>query len=503
MKLSWKLFFITTPIFILFLTIFGVWIIQDNFQTGLDQVIEQCIVENKMLQNSYELTWPSLSAEQKEQTSMPKLVESFYRKNEKETSVRILDGSGNVLYQDREAGISHDIQERLTEEGNVGYGIFRSGDGMYAVVLGSTSFGNYIETTRNITDIFELRTNMYSRYQMGVLILTVFVGGVILLVLFFVMRNMQKLSAATRQFARGQYDVRVNIKSSDEIGMLADDFNWMANEMNQQMQRLRGEVKRQEEFTAAFAHELKTPLTSIIGYADTIRGMELSKEETDMCADYIFRQGKRLQSLSYKLLEMTMAEKQEMERKRIVVPDFLDEIEKTVAESLKNQGIELQMQAQYGIIFGDQELLGSVFINLIDNARKASEAGQTIELSGMNIPGGYLIEVQDHGKGIPQEELSRITEAFYMVDKSRSRKEGGAGLGLALCRKILKLHEAGWQIESEPGEGTKVSVLFAVPRSTGRKWRAGKKVRRSEERKQEHVAEKTENKVAIALSEER
>ena len=197
MKLSWKLFFITTPIFILFLTVFGVWIIQGNFQTGLDQEIEQCIVENEMLQNSYELTWNSLSAEQKEQTSMRRLVESFYRKSEKETSVRILDGSGNVLYQDGEAGISHDIQEQLTEEENVRYGIFQSGDSTYAVVLGSTSFGNYIETTRNITDIFIQRTNMYSRYQVGVLILTVLVGGVILIVLFFVMRNMQKLSAAT------------------------------------------------------------------------------------------------------------------------------------------------------------------------------------------------------------------------------------------------------------------------------------------------------------------
>lgn len=495
MKLSWKLFFITTPIFILFLTVFGVWIIQDNFQTGLDQEIEQCIVENEMLQNSYELTWNSLSAEQKEQTSMRRLVESFYRKSEKETSVRILDESGSVLYQDGENGITHDIRSQLTEEENVGYGIFKNGDSTYAVVLGSTSFGNYIETTRDITDIFTQRTNMYSRYQVGVLILTVLVGGMILLVLFFVMRNMQKLSAATRQFARGQYDVRVNIKSSDEIGMLADDFNWMANEMNQQMQRLKGEVKRQEEFTAAFAHELKTPLTSIIGYADTIRGMELSKEETDMCADYIFRQGRRLQSLSYKLLEMTMAEKQELERRRIVVPEFLEEIEKTAAESMTKQGMTLRIQAQYGMIFGDRELLGSVFLNLIDNARKASADGQIIELSGMNIPGSYLIEVRDHGKGIPKEELSRITEAFYMVDKSRSRKEGGAGLGLALCRKILELHEASWRIESEPGEGTKVSVLFAVPQSTGRKWRAERKVRRSNERKQGNTAERTGNTI--------
>ena len=88
-----------------------------------------------------------------------------------------------------------------------------------------------------------------------------------------------------------------------------------------------------------------------------------------------------------------------------------------------------------------------------------------------------------------------------MVDKSRSRKEGGAGLGLALCQKILKLHEAGWQIESEPGEGTKVSVLFSVPRSTGRKWRAERKILRSNERKQGNTAERTGNAAARHLEE--
>lgn len=460
MRLSWKLFFITTPIFILFLTVFGAWMIQENFQTRLDQEMEQCIVENEMFRNSYELTWNSLSEQQKEQTSMKKLVSSFYRRQESGGSMRILDAAGAVLYQEGDVRISHGIQERLSENQNVGYGIFQEGARTCAVVLGSTGFENYIETTRDITDIYRERTDMYARYQVGVLILAVLVGGVILLVLFYVMRNMQKLSSAARQYACGNYDVRVNIRSTDEVGMLAADFNWMANEMNQQMERLQDEVRRQEEFTAAFAHELKTPLTSIIGYADTIRQMELSKEENDMCADYIFRQGKRLQSLSYKLLEMTMAGRQELSRKPIRVPEFLAEIAKMVQQSLKAQEMVLEIYAEPGIIYGDPELLGSVLINLIDNARKASREGSVIEVHGSKTAGGYGITVSDHGKGIPKEELSRITEAFYMVDKSRSRKEGGAGLGLALCSRILMLHQADWQIESEPGAGTKVHVLF-------------------------------------------
>ena len=470
MKLSWKLFFITTPIFIIFLTVFGTWMVQDSFEKSYDREVQQCIVENQMFQNSYELTMNALSQEQRERLSVQQIVESFHRMDVgRNTSARILAQDGTVLYQDGGCVVEHRIIEKLDEKHNVGYEAVKSGSEVYIVVFGRSILSQYIETTKNITQIYRSREDMYERYQMGVLLMTVLVGAVILVVLFFVMRNMQKLSRATRQFARGKYDTRVDIRSGDEIGTLASDFNWMANAMNTQMVQLQNEVQRQEEFTAAFAHELKTPLTSIIGYADTIRQMELSAEETDMCADYIYRQGKRLQSLSYKLLEMTLAGQQEIMYREIYMPEFLEEVKKTVAQSLEEKKIVLYVEAQNGVIYGDRELLGSVFINLIDNARKASDAGKRIWVYGRSVPGGYTVTVEDEGRGVTQEELSRITEPFYMVDKSRARKEGGAGLGLALCRKIIDLHQGSWQFESEPGKGMRITVLFGLPDVTGRR----------------------------------
>lgn len=485
MKLSWKLFFITTPIFIVFLTVFGTWMIQANFQNSLDREVEACMVENQMFQNSYELTKHALSEKQQEQASVKKIVESFYhRQGKRDGNARILGRYWEVLYQDNDLDVQHDIMEELDDSHNIGYEIKRHGDDVYIAVLCRSVFGEYIETTKNITEIFRNRAEMYSRYRAGVLLMTVLVGGVILFILFFVMRNMQKLSRATRQFARGKYDVRVDIRSHDEVGTLAADFNWMANAMNTQMEQLQNEVQRQEEFTAAFAHELKTPLTSIIGYADTIRQMELSPEETDMCADYIYRQGKRLQSLSYKLLEMTLAQKQEISFREIYVPEFLQEVQKTVAVSLQEKQLRLEISAQEGVIYGDRELLASVFINLIDNARKASEEGKNIRLTGLAFPGGYSVTVEDEGRGIPPEELSRIAEPFYMVDKSRSRKEGGAGLGLALCRKIIELHQGSWQFQSDPGKGLKITVLFGLPEMTGReRIRRRREQRRIEKRR--------------------
>lgn len=461
MRLSWKLFFVTTPLFVLFLTVFGSWMLQDSFQSSLDKEIQRRVMENQMLQNSYEMAWNSLTARQQQAVTTKQVVESFYRHQvESDGNFRIYDKNREVIYQAKEFRMEHAIWEELDSEHNAGYELIRQGNRTYLAVLGKSSLDIYVETIRDISSIYQDREEMQSRYQMGVVVVTFLVGGVTLILLFFVMRNMQKLSRATRQYARGRFDARVDIRSTDEIGLLAADFNWMADVMNDQMKRLQEEVRRQEEFTAAFAHELKTPLTSIIGYADTIRQMELTPEENNMCANYIYNQGKRLQSLSYKLLDMAMLEKTAFSFREIPVPEFMEEVSRTVSPSLKEKNITLYTNYQKGIIWGDRDLLASVFINLIDNARKVSPEGTAIWFSGQAVFGGYVMAVQDQGPGLPQEELSRITEAFYMVDKSRSRKEGGAGLGLALCRKIIDLHHASWKLESQLGRGLRVTVLF-------------------------------------------
>lgn len=108
--------------------------------------------------------------------------------------------------------------------------------------------------------------------------------------------------------------------------------------------------------------------------------------------------------------------------------------------------------------YADRNLLLSLFFNLVDNARKACQQGGNIIIRGRKTIKGYQLEFQDDGRGISREELPRITEAFYMVDKSRARKEGGAGLGMALCAKILKLHGGKWVIKSEPMRGTIIGI---------------------------------------------
>lgn len=137
-----------------------------------------------------------------------------------------------------------------------------------------------------------------------------------------------------------------------------------------------------------------------------------------------------------------------------------ENIKETMRPLLDKKHIGGKFVMEKGVIFGDKDLLLSVFYNLIDNAVKAVDEGGFVLLRGKRVDKGYEIKVVDNGRGIPQEEINRITEAFYMVDKSRSRKEGGAGIGMTLCQKIVVLHKGDLQIYSKLGEGTVVKIMF-------------------------------------------
>ena len=212
----------------------------------------------------------------------------------------------------------------------------------------------------------------------------------------------------------------------------------------------------------SFAHELKTPMTSIIGYADLLRSQALSPEESQEAANYIFSEGKRLESLSLKLLDLLMM-KQKNESIKLVPTEMKSLIENLTSHLqpvYRNKGINLVCRCEKGMCNTDPDLFSSLITNLLDNARKAIDNGGNILITGEKIKGAYRIRVFDDGRGMPEEALRHVTEAFYRVDKSRSRAQGGAGLGLTLCKQIIELHNGNISFTSKVGNGTCVTVLL-------------------------------------------
>ena len=234
-----------------------------------------------------------------------------------------------------------------------------------------------------------------------------------------------------------------------------------ADEIKEQIESLSAVNQAQRQLLGSLAHELKTPMTAIIGYADTLLTVRLSKERQERALTYIGNECRRLSRLSVKMLELTglyETGESQLTLQEVPVADFLDEAQKLTLYRLQEKNLHLEISCNPENLKKtfDKDLMLSVVTNFIDNAVKASEENSRILLHATND----RLTVQDFGKGIPPEDLSKVTDAFYMVDKSRSRANGSVGLGLSLCQKIADLHGYQMKIESTVGEGTKVSVLW-------------------------------------------
>lgn len=471
MKFADKLFLATTALLTVIFTVFGMWMLSSNFSRLLEREIERGNSESRMFRFLFETGYQSTEA-YGEDYAVRRTLDSITDSVEKDGShCFVLKEDGDWLYgEDYMAGKSilgaaELLSDSLREENSYGYVIQKTEGGFYLITVSRTEIGSlvYLGICRELTDIYEIRQDLLGQYRVALAFLLL-LGGVFIYVLSrYITRPIIKLGRTAKRIADGNYELRSGNRGQDEIGLLARDFDRMADRLVEQMEAKVLEAKQKEDFTAAFAHELKTPLTSIIGYADMMNTMKMSEEERAEATYYIYSQGKRLESLSHKLLDLVSMDKNPIVFKPVQARRLEENIRTTVRPVWEQKSIRGKVEMDKGVLYGDEELLLSLFYNLLDNAVKATDKGEKgfIFLKGTVLPdGSYEVKVVDNGRGIPREEISRITEAFYMVDKSRSRKEGGAGIGMALCHKIIKLHGGSLQIDSRLGEGTVMKVVF-------------------------------------------
>lgn len=468
MKFFWKIFFAFTVLTTMVFSIFGIWAISQAFQTSFDKEVEESSRENRMFQYAFEMNMNSLPESYRREEVFAQLMEKIRDNLDQKTYIyTVFSEEGHEMFSSREPGtelLANDIKPMLTAENNCGYEVVASEESRVLYYMCRSQVEGsvfYLENCKDITEIYEERDEFYSAYRIIMVALLALAAVIIFIISHFLTKSIVALSDTTRRFSEGNFQVRAADGGEDEIGMLSRDFNRMADTLVEKMDELTDAVRKQEDFTASFAHELKTPLTSIIGYSDMLRTMEMNREETMEASNYIYSQGKRLENLSLKLLDLIIVGKQEFRCRSVQVEELLEEIENIVTHGLEKQGARLYVQAEKGTIWGEHDLLVSLLVNLVDNARKALTDGGSVWITGRETNGEYELTVKDNGRGMPQDEIHKITEAFYMVDKSRSRKEGGVGLGMTLCSRIVEVHHARWVIESREGEGTEVRILFS------------------------------------------
>ena len=317
---------------------------------------------------------------------------------------------------------------------------------------------------RDVTDIYA-RTKQLLEQGAMVTVLTLLLAGIFLYGgLYRSLHPLLELNKATEEIAGGAYHSRVHLRRrgarTDEIDELAANFDRMAEKVEEHLQSLRETNEKQRRLLGSLSHEMKTPLTAIIGYSETLMTVKLAEKNKIQALTYIHSEGKRLARLSEKMLELTgLYESAEhtLELQEIELRSFLKKLKDLTDFRCQKAGVRMEISCKPGTTQRiDPDLMMSLLMNLVDNACKASIAGGMIRVTADD----RRISVRDDGKGIPPGEIAHVTEAFYMVDKSRAKAAGSVGLGLALCAQIASMHGAVLQIESEEGKGTQISVEF-------------------------------------------
>lgn len=297
-------------------------------------------------------------------------------------------------------------------------------------------------------------TALWNQFRLIYLLLSGSISVVLAVVLYVIMRRLTRpllrLSEMTTKIADGEYEM-IRVDGKDEIAELGRDFNQMTA-------AVQNRIESQQRFVANLAHELRTPLTSIGGYAEYLLRGNQDPDRQFQALQYINRESRRMQQMASQLLLLARVREEALTRSEMSVEACLREAYDSCVPLLDEKGVRVAWSGNDFCVRGVRELFVCLCRNLFENAIRACDGGGEIQV----CLGDGRFHIRDNGVGMEAAELDKITEPFYRIDKARSRACGGAGLGLALCREISELHEARMQYESEPGKGTKVTVIFTT-----------------------------------------
>lgn len=466
MKFFSKIFITVTLILCISLSLSGYLLISLSFQHAIEQEKSQALDQYQLTKFTFQSRLLSIRMDQ----TMNKQVFSrlFSEPLQSQTSnalLAVFSQEKQPLYSNYPDNYDFSILDTVDLEKLV-YEIRPANNSYFLSIADCFTQKNqtfYLLFGKNIYSVIQQREQMeHSFAVIYCTVCTLSILTLLLLSLLFV-RPLKKMTHFAARIAEGDYSSRVTVQTHDELGDLAETCNHMADAIQKSIDHLTRSAIQKEDFVASFAHELKTPLTSVIGYADMIYQKDLTREEIRNAAWYILDEGMRLEELSRKLMDLIVMERQEFVMEEFSARDLLANLSETLRPVCESQKVTLQTEITDCYIRIEYDLFKTLLLNLVDNAIKSNAS--LILLSGKPVDHGYEIRVSDNGCGIPESEISRITEAFYMVDKSRSRKQHGAGIGLALVSQIAKLHQAKLHFESTLQAGTTVSIILPLERN--------------------------------------
>lgn len=471
MKLAQKITLAVLAVLGAVLSLGGWLLIRAQFQRSLQARYEQAALEQ--LREQYSLqTQLLMQGDAAPESTLLQYGSSVARYMGENRFFALFLENGSLVYSSVPARISYAWQQQAVENPSGG-ALHKTANGEWyylaaSAVAAPDGTAVYYLGVYDLTDVFADREAWLQSY----FLIELFAFCAAALAIWLLIRRMTaplaRLEAASGQIASGAYGQRTGLGGRDEIGALSRSFDAMAAAVEDKIRQQQLEVRRREDFVSALTHEIKTPMTSILGYAELLRTGVPDPEAREQAAGYIAHEARRLEALSWKLMELMHLTRQPPALGRVRLSALVLAVQRSQPPNALPLAVAAKTEEPGGgppgpvALQGDADLLCDLLDNLIHNARKAGPQDGCVHLDILVRAGDVLFTVWDTGCGIPAEELPRLTEPFYMVDKSRARAQNGSGLGLALARQIARLHGARLEFESAVGAGTR--VRFAIAR---------------------------------------
>ncbi|MBD2869980.1 sensor histidine kinase [Paenibacillus arenilitoris] len=271
----------------------------------------------------------------------------------------------------------------------------------------------------------------------------------------------REISEGIHKLARGEFGTLVEIRSKDEFGDIARDVNMASAKLREAIERGDFAENSKEQLVLNLAHDLRTPLTSVIGYLDFIlKDEQLTAEQTKHYLSVAFAKSRRLEKLIDELFEITRMNygKLTIDKDSIDLSELLTQLTEELFPVFEKSKLSARLNVPTNLtIQGNGELLARVFENLLTNAARYGKDGRYVDIHGYPEAGEAVVQVINYGSSIPPEELPHIFDMFFTGDKARTHREGSTGLGLFIARNIVTQHEGVITAES-----TVIRTIFEV-----------------------------------------
>jgi len=304
--------------------------------------------------------------------------------------------------------------------------------------------------------ITELASKEVIFLLISAIVFLIIIGFIIFKGIGFIMKPLRELQNAAQKMAKGDYSTRVETHSKDEIGQLGATFNEMAKSIEQ-------EDQQQRQFLENVSHELRTPISYIKGYGEAILSNMIKEEEKEDKIQLIVREAGRMEKLTNELLQLSRNKEQQEPIQLYPLPlaETIRDVVGMMTQRAEEASIDLTVTLDDEVIINANEVkMKQILINLLENAIRYSEKDTAIHIQCKQLDETAYIIVEDHGIGIPKEDLAHVTERFYRVNKARSRVDGGSGLGLSIVNQLVQAHAGHIKIESELNKGTVITLTF-------------------------------------------